>query len=91
MERELEKHPQKDGIITQYKCGFICVGGWSSRIEKWEEFIDSPIGKYILSCESEINRLKEENEKLKKPTGYHDVEKYYINDQDSSDLIRDKH
>jgi len=53
--RKLYAAPQKDGIETVYQCGFRCFGSWASRIEQWQEFIDTKPGQYIMKLEESIS------------------------------------
>jgi len=53
----LSETPQKDGIATEYKCGFKVTGSWTSRIRQHEEFAASPLGKYIRSLEKNVSIL----------------------------------
>lgn len=59
--RLLNEIPQKDGQSTEYACGLIVTGGWSTRLEKHKEFINTKIGKYILEIESELKKLRVTN------------------------------
>lgn len=56
--KSLNEIPQKDGQSTEYVCGLIVTGGWSTRLEKHKEFINTKIGKYILEIESELKKLR---------------------------------
>ena len=49
----LKDHPPKDGSVTQYACGFICVGSWAGRLEQHKKFVKSHIGRYIKTLENE--------------------------------------
>jgi hypothetical protein len=50
----LKEIPQKDGLTTEYFCGLTVNGRWSTRVEKYKEFINTKIGRYILDLESNI-------------------------------------
>lgn len=47
----LKEKPQKDGLSTKYLCGYKAIGTWSTRLKKYEEFINTRHGKYILLLE----------------------------------------
>ncbi len=50
----LDKKPSKDEWESKYVCGISFTGGWATRLEKHREFINTPIGKYILELESKL-------------------------------------
>lgn len=55
--RLLEERPPKDGMNTEYACGFEAYGTWNTRLILHRQFINSKIGKYILLLESK-NKVK---------------------------------
>lgn len=48
---KLRNRPQKDGFVTVYDCGLVLKGDWASRLDQYEEYINTPTGKYILELE----------------------------------------
>ena len=61
--RKLKQLPPKDGLTTDYSCGVSFSGSWHQRLEKHNEFTESPKGKYILKLEA-LELTKDQKEIL---------------------------
>lgn len=62
-DKRLSKPPAKDGD-TVYACGLTLLGSWASRLQQHREFIDTPIGRYILEFEKDIITISEAADKI---------------------------
>lgn len=59
MTKPLKESPQKDGLETKYDCGLHITGGWGTRLAKYKDFINSPMGKYIIELEHANNKAED--------------------------------
>lgn len=49
---KLKESPPKDGMTQEYLCGLTVIGSWASRLEQWNKYKKTEVGKYILKLEA---------------------------------------